>query len=77
MTGKRLPLPEFVALTALLFSLIAYGTDAMLPALEQIAEGVNAPSVTRVQLVIGVFILGTGAGQLVAGPVRYHQCLVI
>ncbi|MEM7440905.1 MAG: multidrug effflux MFS transporter [Pseudomonadota bacterium] len=66
--GKRLPLPEFVALTALLFSLIAYGTDAMLPAMEAIAEGVNAPSVTRVQLVIGIFILGTGLGQLLAGP---------
>lgn len=66
--AARLPLPEFVALTALLFSLIAYGTDAMLPALEQMAEGLGAPSVTRVQLVIAAFILGTGLGQLVAGP---------
>lgn len=66
--GKHLPLWEFVGLTALLFSLIAYGTDAMLPALEQIATGLGVDSVTHVQLVIGAFILGTGVGQLVAGP---------
>lgn len=65
---RRLALPEFIALIALLFSLIAYGTDAMLPALEEIAAGVGAPSVTRTQLVVGLFILGTGVGQLVAGP---------
>lgn len=66
--GKRLPLWEFVGLTALLFSLIAYGTDAMLPALAEIADGLGVDSVTRVQLIIGAFILGTGVGQLVAGP---------
>ncbi|MEM9851003.1 MAG: multidrug effflux MFS transporter [Pseudomonadota bacterium] len=64
---KRLPVGEFVALTALMFSLIAYGTDAMLPALPLMAADLGS-DVTRTQLVIGVFILGTGAGQLIAGP---------
>lgn len=66
--GKRLPLPEFVALIALLFSLIAYGTDAMLPALELMAGDLGTDTVTEVQLVIVTFILGTGVGQLLAGP---------
>ena len=66
--GRQLPLPEFVVLIALMFSLIAYGTDAMLPALEEIARDVEAESVNHVQLIVAAFVLGTGVGQLVSGP---------
>jgi len=66
--GKKLALPEFVALIALLFALIALGTDAMLPALGLIANDFQLPDSNQAQLVITVFVLGTGLGQLVAGP---------
>ena len=66
--GKRLSLGEFVALIALLFALIAMATDAMLPALGLIAADYDLPDANQAQLVITVFILGTGLGQLVAGP---------
>lgn len=66
--GKRLPLLEFIILTALLFSLIAFGTDAMLPAFGEIAADLHTPNVNRVQLIVAAFVLGTGCGQLVSGP---------
>ncbi|MCP5074683.1 MAG: multidrug effflux MFS transporter [Rhodobacteraceae bacterium] len=66
--GKRLPLPEFVAMIALLFSLIAFGTDAMLPAFPQIATDLELEDVNNAQLVLTIFILGTGLGQLFFGP---------
>ena len=66
--GKKLPFPEFVLLIALLFSLIAFGTDAMLPAFGEIATDLNTPNVNRVQLIVATFFLGTGVGQLVSGP---------
>jgi DHA1 family bicyclomycin/chloramphenicol resistance-like MFS transporter len=66
--GKRLSLSEFVALIALLFALIALGIDAMLPALGLIAADFSLMDPNKAQLVITVFVLGTGLGQLVAGP---------
>ena len=39
--GKRLSLTEFIALIAFLFSLIAIGTDMMLPALILIANDLD------------------------------------
>jgi DHA1 family bicyclomycin/chloramphenicol resistance-like MFS transporter len=66
--GKKLSMPEFIVLMAFMFSLIAYATDAMLPAFEQIAEDLQTTNVSRVQLIIASFFLGTGVGQLLAGP---------
>ena len=66
--GKKLGMFEFIVLMAFMFSLIAYATDAMLPAFEQIAEDLQTASVSRVQLIIATFFLGTGIGQLLAGP---------
>lgn len=68
MTQRRLPFLEFVCLMALLFSLIAYGTDAMLPAFGLIAQDFGLADENRAQLVVSAFVLGTGAGQLIAGP---------
>ncbi|MDB9857251.1 multidrug effflux MFS transporter [Amylibacter sp.] len=59
---------EFIVLMAFMFSLIAYATDAMLPAFEQIAEDLQTANVSRVQLIIATFFMGTGIGQLLAGP---------
>lgn len=66
--GKKLSTTEFIVLIAFMFSLIAYATDAMLPAFEQIAVDLNTANVSRVQLIIATFFLGTGIGQLLAGP---------
>ena len=67
--GKRLPIVEFVALIAFLFSLIAIGTDMMLPALNNISIDLNLKQNNHAQLIITIFLLGTGLGQLIAGPI--------
>ena len=69
MRRAPLPLAEFVVLVALLFSLIAFGTDAMLPAFPAIAGDLGLDEVNRAQLVLSSFVFGTGAGQLITGPV--------
>lgn len=66
--GKKLSTIEFIILIAFLFSLIAYTTDAMLPAFEEIASDLQTANVSRVQLIIATFFLGTGIGQILAGP---------
>lgn len=66
--GKKLSSVEFIILIAFMFSLIAYTTDAMLPAFEQIAGDLQTANVSRVQLIIATFFLGTGVGQILAGP---------
>ena len=66
--GKRLSLTEFITLIAFLFSLIAIGTDMMLPALNLIANDLDLQTNNQAQLIITVFLLGTGLGQLISGP---------
>lgn len=66
--GKSLSLAEFIALIAFLFSLIAIGTDMMLPALNTIVDELSIETKNQVQLIITVFLLGTGLGQLISGP---------
>ena len=67
--GKLLSPHEFIVLIAFLFSLIAIGTDMMLPALGAIGNDLGIIDKNKVQLVITIFLLGTGLGQLIAGPV--------
>jgi len=69
MNSKTLPFAEFIVLIAILFAMIAFGTDAMLPALPEIAVDLNLSEVNRAQLVITSFVLGTGIGQLFSGPI--------
>jgi len=59
---------EFIVLVALMFAMIALGTDTMLPALPDIARDLGLSDVNRAQLVITSFVLGTGIGQLFMGP---------
>lgn len=59
---------EFIILVSLMFSLIAFGTDSMLPALPAIAADLGLYNVNNAQLVVTSFILGTGLGQLFFGP---------
>ena len=65
----RQPLPEFIAMLALIFAVIAFSIDSMLPALPQIAAELSPGNVNRAQLVLTAFVGGMGLGLLVAGPV--------
>ncbi len=63
------PLPgEFVALCALMMSLVALSIDSMLPALTTIGAELRAGSENRAQLVVSAFFLGLGLGQMFYGP---------
>ena len=59
---------EFVALIALLMSLVALAIDAMLPALPAIGADLGAPRPNDVQFVITSLFLGLGLGQMLFGP---------
>ena len=66
--GPALRAGEFVALVALLMSLVALAIDAMLPALTEIGRdfGVLRPNDT--QFVVTALFLGLGVGQILFGP---------
>ncbi|ARC35914.2 multidrug MFS transporter [Paracoccus yeei] len=64
----RQPLPEFIAMMALVFAVIAFSIDSMLPALPQIAQTLTPENVNRAQLVLTAFMAGMGVGLFVAGP---------
>ena len=68
MTKPALSFAEFIALIAVMFAMIAFGSDAMLPAFPEIAHDLELSDVNRAQLVITVFLIGTGLGQLFTGP---------
>ena len=74
-TLGRLPLPEFVALAAMLMALNALAIDIMLPALPLISEDYALASPNDQQLVVICYLLGFGASQLVYGPLtdRYGR----
>ncbi|WP_404403266.1 multidrug effflux MFS transporter [Pelagibacterium halotolerans] len=60
--------PEFIALIASLMALNALAIDVMLPALPNMAEALNVASENEAQLVLGTYMLGFGAAQLLFGP---------
>jgi MFS transporter, DHA1 family, multidrug resistance protein len=64
----RLRQGEFVALMALMMSLVAMAIDAMLPALTQIGEDLGAGHANQAQMVISALFLGMAAGQVIYGP---------
>lgn len=66
--ARRLALPEFTAMLAMLFATIAFSIDAMLPSFPAIAAELTPAAVNRAQLILPAFVLGMGAGTLFAGP---------
>lgn len=66
--SKPLPQIEFIALIAMLFAMVAFSVDAMLPALPQIAAEVSPGNDNKAQLVITSFLFGMGVGTLITGP---------
>jgi DHA1 family bicyclomycin/chloramphenicol resistance-like MFS transporter len=70
MTPTRpLSLPEFVAMSAILFATIAFSIDAMLPALPEIARELSPGDPNKAQLVLTAFVLGMGVGTFFSGPI--------
>ncbi len=66
---RRLALPEFTAMLAMLFATIAFSIDAMLPALPAIAAELVPEAANRAQLILSAFVFGMGAGTLFTGPI--------
>ena len=62
-----LPLPEFVALMAMLTATVAFSIDAMLPALPAIGAALSPDAPLDAQWIVTGFILGMGGGTLFAG----------
>lgn len=60
---------EFVAMMAMLTSLVALSIDAMLPALPRVGADLGVSERNHYQLVVSVLFLGMAFGQLVYGPV--------
>ncbi|MCR9148781.1 MAG: MFS transporter [Rhodobacteraceae bacterium] len=54
---------------AVLFAMVAFSIDAMLPALPAIAADLAPEAPNRAQLVLTSFVLGLGLGTLVVGPI--------
>ncbi|MEH6445357.1 MAG: multidrug effflux MFS transporter [Oceanospirillaceae bacterium] len=59
---------EFVALMALMMSLVALSIDAILPALPNIAQQLEVSAGNGIQQVVAVLFLGLTIGQLFYGP---------
>ncbi|MFN3990613.1 MAG: multidrug effflux MFS transporter [Erythrobacter sp.] len=57
---------ELIGMMAMLMALQAFGIDAILPALDRVAEAFAIPGNDR-QFVIGVYLLASGVGALVPG----------
>ena len=68
ISTPTLGLFEFVALMAVLTSLVALSIDAMLPALTQIGQALNADTPHDAHLIVSVFFAGMAIGQLFFGP---------
>jgi DHA1 family bicyclomycin/chloramphenicol resistance-like MFS transporter len=59
---------EFIALIAMLFAIIAFSIDAMLPALPRIGAELSPADPNRAQLIVIAFVLGMGMATLITGP---------
>jgi len=68
MEYRRLPYWEFSLLISVMFGLLAFGTDAMLPAFPEIAKDLKLVNVNKAQLILSSFVVGTAVGQLITGP---------
>ena len=66
---QALSFGEFVALMALMMSLVALSIDAMLPALPQIAGDLGAESENDRQLVVTTLFLGMAVSMMIFGPI--------
>jgi len=72
-TPQSMPRPigttEFIILMALMTSLSALSTDAMLPALPIIGSDLGVSNINDTQLVLSALFLGLAIGQMFYGPI--------
>jgi len=69
MTPARpLRFGEFVVLMAMMTATVAFSIDAMLPGMPVIGATLSPEAPNRVQLIVTLFMVGLGAGTLLAGP---------
>jgi DHA1 family bicyclomycin/chloramphenicol resistance-like MFS transporter len=59
---------EFVVLMGLIQALQALAIDSMLPALGTLSGELGVTSANQRQLVVGIFLIGSGLGSLIPGP---------
>ena len=64
----KLGFGEFVALMALMMSLVAMSIDSMLPALADIGNDLGVARENDNQLIVTMIFLGLAVGQLIYGP---------
>jgi len=66
--SKKIIFPEFIALMALMSSLMALSIDAMLPALPMIGAELHVTEANDVQMIISSLFLGMAFGLMIYGP---------
>lgn len=59
---------ELVAMLAVLMALMAFSTDAILPAMTEIARTFAPDNKSQTQLIVSAFMLGAGIGMMIFGP---------
>ena len=59
---------EFIALIAMMFAVIAFSIDSMLPALPEIGRELSPTALNNAQLILTSFVLGIGVGTFFTGP---------
>ena len=69
LPGQHIGRREFIALMAMMFAIVAFSIDAMLPAMPNIASDLNLPNPQNAPLVILIFVMGLGVGTLFMGPI--------
>jgi len=62
-----LPVKEFIALMASMMALVALSIDAVLPALNEIINGLSILESNNAQLIISILFLGLAIGQIIFG----------
>ncbi|MCV6824381.1 MULTISPECIES: multidrug effflux MFS transporter [Halocynthiibacter] len=67
MPTKRLPQWEFVCLIAMLFAMIAFSIDAMLPGLPTMGQDLTPEAPNRIMFVVIIFVIGMGIGTFLTG----------
>ncbi|WP_082714810.1 multidrug effflux MFS transporter [Falsirhodobacter sp. alg1] len=68
----RISKVEFVCMMATMMAIVAFSTDATLPAFPQMAAALSPDAPNLVQLVVTFFLLGMGLGTIVTGPMSDH-----
>lgn len=69
LPGQNIGRREFIALMAMMFAIVAFSIDAMLPAMPNIASDLNLLNPQNAPLVILIFVMGLGVGTLFMGPI--------